>query len=259
MLVRSIAVGFLLTGCTPNVVIESDGDANNGTAVSIEGDEPGECSDGADNDGDGYFDCDDNECWNSPDCDETGGTGNGGGGNGNGNGGGGAGTSTSTSTTDGCEPFCGITSVELTYRMVMDWDTVIGGLLDCGSEFGGSGEFHSVDGNYLTFAGNWGAVDDGCFETTGQEFVRDWSGGAFHTFYFTSDTEFVLDWFAHRDLDEADTDGDPVFFWTELDLEFDITAPEFELYILQEEPLTDKAGIATLGTLYQEFRATFRR
>ncbi|MCO4747722.1 MAG: hypothetical protein KC912_23195 [Proteobacteria bacterium] len=35
----------------------------------IEGDEAGECSDGADNDQDAYFDCDDNGCWNSPDCD----------------------------------------------------------------------------------------------------------------------------------------------------------------------------------------------
>ena len=34
----------------------------------IEGDEAFECGDGADNDQDGYFDCQDNGCWNSPDC-----------------------------------------------------------------------------------------------------------------------------------------------------------------------------------------------
>jgi len=36
-----------------------------------EGDDPGECSDGADNDRDGWFDCDDSDdsdCTNSPDC-----------------------------------------------------------------------------------------------------------------------------------------------------------------------------------------------
>lgn len=34
----------------------------------FEGDVAGECSDGADNDRDGSFDCDDPECWGSTDC-----------------------------------------------------------------------------------------------------------------------------------------------------------------------------------------------
>ena len=34
----------------------------------FEGDEPGECRDGADNDRDGLFDCDDDACASSPDC-----------------------------------------------------------------------------------------------------------------------------------------------------------------------------------------------
>jgi hypothetical protein len=33
-----------------------------------EGSEPGQCEDGADNDGDGDFDCDDADCFNSPAC-----------------------------------------------------------------------------------------------------------------------------------------------------------------------------------------------
>jgi hypothetical protein len=37
-------------------------------ADSYEGDEPGECSDGADNDRDGLFDCDDPGCQGGPDC-----------------------------------------------------------------------------------------------------------------------------------------------------------------------------------------------
>ena len=36
----------------------------------IEGNEPNECSDGADNDSDGYFDCEDRDCWGAPACDE---------------------------------------------------------------------------------------------------------------------------------------------------------------------------------------------
>ena len=35
---------------------------------NYEGDEPGECSDGADNDQDGAFDCDDSDCFGAPDC-----------------------------------------------------------------------------------------------------------------------------------------------------------------------------------------------
>ena len=49
----------------------------------IEGDQPGECSDGADNDRDGAFDCDDSDCAGAPVCKSahpTGGGGAGGGG-----------------------------------------------------------------------------------------------------------------------------------------------------------------------------------
>jgi len=40
-----------------------------------EGQEPGQCEDGADNDGDGYYDCEDNDCFNAPACGGTGETG----------------------------------------------------------------------------------------------------------------------------------------------------------------------------------------
>ncbi len=40
--------------------------------TDIEGNQPGECSDGADNDSDGYFDCEDRDCWGAPACDEDG-------------------------------------------------------------------------------------------------------------------------------------------------------------------------------------------
>ncbi len=39
-----------------------------GTPANVEGDEPGECTDAADNDADGAFDCDDSDCAGSPDC-----------------------------------------------------------------------------------------------------------------------------------------------------------------------------------------------
>ena len=37
-------------------------------ANDIEGANPGECTDRADNDQDSYFDCADSDCWGSPDC-----------------------------------------------------------------------------------------------------------------------------------------------------------------------------------------------
>ena len=46
-------------------------DADGGDdADDYEGDEPGECSDGADNDRDSLWDCDDPDCAGSPDCSE---------------------------------------------------------------------------------------------------------------------------------------------------------------------------------------------
>jgi len=36
--------------------------------ANIEGDEPGECSDSLDNDRDGFYDCDDPDCFGAPDC-----------------------------------------------------------------------------------------------------------------------------------------------------------------------------------------------
>ena len=53
---------LLATGC-----LGSDNDSEN-DVVLYEGDEPGECSDGADNDKDGLFDCDDDQCAGSPVC-----------------------------------------------------------------------------------------------------------------------------------------------------------------------------------------------
>ncbi len=39
-----------------------------GESYHAEGDDPGECSDGADNDGDGFFDCLDEACVGAPAC-----------------------------------------------------------------------------------------------------------------------------------------------------------------------------------------------
>ena len=48
----------------------SRADDDDATVADIEGNEPGECGDGADNDGDGLFDCDDPDCAGAPACEE---------------------------------------------------------------------------------------------------------------------------------------------------------------------------------------------
>ena len=53
----------LAVGCGDSEKLEED--------ERIEGSEGGDCSDGADNDLDGIFDCDEAECAGSPDCEET--------------------------------------------------------------------------------------------------------------------------------------------------------------------------------------------
>ena len=57
-----LACMLLMTGCL------GGGDDSDTEIVLYEGDEPGECSDGADNDKDGLFDCDDDQCAGSPVC-----------------------------------------------------------------------------------------------------------------------------------------------------------------------------------------------
>ena len=55
---------------------EGDDDSSPTNGDNIEGDQPGECSDGEDNDADGLLDCTDPSCWNSTECggdDDTGG------------------------------------------------------------------------------------------------------------------------------------------------------------------------------------------
>ena len=57
--------------CKPDKA-DSQEEKNNDTEPigedDYEGDKAGECSDGADNDRDGLFDCDDDTCTGAPDC-----------------------------------------------------------------------------------------------------------------------------------------------------------------------------------------------
>ncbi|MGB5284367.1 MAG: hypothetical protein WBN29_07635, partial [Polyangiales bacterium] len=63
-----LGIAMVGVGCG----VESAGER---AGLRFEGTEPGDCEDGADNDADGFFDCDDSGCAASPLCDGgTGGT-----------------------------------------------------------------------------------------------------------------------------------------------------------------------------------------
>ena len=67
---RVIALHLLLCACTDKST-EADDDDDGTTGRAPEGSEPGDCSDGADNDIDGDFDCDDDACADAPECVEA--------------------------------------------------------------------------------------------------------------------------------------------------------------------------------------------
>ncbi len=61
---------LLLLVCSIALTACPDGSADDDDTAGpdIEGNEPGECSDGADNDSDGLYDCNDPDCAGAPDC-----------------------------------------------------------------------------------------------------------------------------------------------------------------------------------------------
>ena len=76
-----LLAALCLTGCekiglsnqvdtfAPSGELLSDSGGQDESPLLSEGRSAGECSDGADNDGDGLYDCDDPDCFGSPDCD----------------------------------------------------------------------------------------------------------------------------------------------------------------------------------------------
>ena len=58
----------LLAACYTGLPNQEDPFAAPDDPTLYEGDQPGECSDGADNDQDGFFDCNDPDCIGSPEC-----------------------------------------------------------------------------------------------------------------------------------------------------------------------------------------------
>lgn len=71
LLILALFLGLttVVSGCPADDDDDSATDDDDATP-NFEGDEPGECDDGADNDQDGAFDCEDEDCWGSTDCED---------------------------------------------------------------------------------------------------------------------------------------------------------------------------------------------
>jgi hypothetical protein len=188
---------FALPTCMPSTATPVE--------VEVEGDDAGECSDGADNDLDGYFDCDDNGCWGSPDCDtNTGPT-----------------TSTTTSTTTG--PTTSTTTsttttstgpaaiaghlkeFSLTYSLTMDFGKAAGidlcdlyDICDCVSEYtAASTEQHEAEEDRVTFVGSWGMTSSDCADGLDSVWWDNATGEAYASFIFEEDMSQLISWFQH--------------------------------------------------------------
>ena len=66
---------LLLACCVTAVLVAGCTSTRRAPSGPVEGANPGECSDGADNDGDGFFDCGDTNCMRAPACASMGGDG----------------------------------------------------------------------------------------------------------------------------------------------------------------------------------------
>lgn len=61
---------YVVCDCPEGVSVNFEVEESSDSLEDYEGDTAGECSDGADNDRDGLYDCEDLDCKNSPDCQE---------------------------------------------------------------------------------------------------------------------------------------------------------------------------------------------
>jgi len=237
-----------------------------------EGDEAGECRDGADNDLDGDFDCDDAGCEGSPDCvtrtipidtaspttipTTPTDTGNG--------------TPATTPQDDPMGVFCGggaapddVTGVAVTLVLDFDVDDIFEGLLlsDCVATYEGTGSSPQAEGGCLTFTGSWTLAEHDCpsglISDDAQIVWYDvMDGDALHTLRFDPDRDQLSAWVAHdapRQGAPADAFDDQ--FWvTEID---DAVGTDDRAEYVETGRLRD--GLLEFGTLEQTLEVLLTR
>ena len=179
-------------------------------ASQYEGDDPYECVDGADNDRDGAFDCDDSECASSPDCTDTESDTD-------------ADTDADTDTdtdadtdadtdtdadadtdTDTDTPGPAYSSVAVTFTLTWDFDDFWSfyGLTDCVQSFEGAGVPHSSSAGLQTFDGTWEKVSDDCNASLAGSVWVDTSEAGYHSLHM-SETEMSA-WVVHADASDTE-------------------------------------------------------
>lgn len=276
-------------GCQGNVL--GDQPADLFTVGEFEGDQAGECSDQADNDRDGYFDCNDNGCWGHPDCEgqQGNGTGNPTGGNGTGTSTGSTATTTET-TPNGCVgDICDITSVSIDYAIDVYVDPLFagfGGVCSCQLLFGGEADVYEIRDASLQITlgnGRWeqtneqatstapcgdlelcpcGAVTDAC--TWGFEDGLWWdkiNRDAYQSFAFDNNTTSVVNWIVHdvatTYLPSTNPMADRQFYITALGAPYDASeASPVATSVFVENP----ADLAIFGAeVTHSWTATFQK
>jgi hypothetical protein len=209
---------------------------------ATEGSNPGECTDAADNDADGFFDCDDNGCWGAPTCAGAGTTDTDGvpvGGN----------VDTDDDTTpsgddtdvadteppevtgDGVN--ADLLSFSLTYRLTIAWDAngetecnqnfdLSGGKsCDCTALYHARGQLSDVVETRNRYEGTFELVESNCARAPEQQgsalsgmslneasVYTSADGVMFNTWRFNSDGTEATQWVAHEDVAD-DTPCEP--------------------------------------------------
>src|SRR6185436_10840445 len=126
------------------ILLVSCSDGDSGPAEAYEGDAAGECDNGADDDRDGFFDCDDNGCMGSSVC---------------------AGSESDADTDTEPSPLAQIGTIDLTYDVsfdIVDATTeklLCGayGICDCAMTFEAKGAkpSYAAGSDHTTLAGTW--------------------------------------------------------------------------------------------------------
>lgn len=165
-----------------------------GCSVEVhEGDDAGECADGADNDLDGAFDCDDSECGGSPDCstatDPDPGT---------------TDTTTDPGTTDpsttGPDPVALSDYQSYAVTMQVDWVFPTDFAPDCTLVYEGSGAQVEATPSRITFDGPYTLTSTTCTDHDLFQSAFPWydkvEETALVSFKFTDDLGTLDEWYA---------------------------------------------------------------
>ena len=181
-----------------------------------EGSNPGECTDGFDNDSDGYFDCADADCFTLADCGGPGGSfpgGGGGGGYGYGGGSGDGGGGTIAGAVGGH-----LTTFNITYSLELDFGEVLGldlcasdGICDCTNVYNGTGTQLEADATRVTYEGTWTLIDTDCTPESDLAsiiWVPD-DSASFHSVHFDDSLSRINEWVTHGRAQDTSALDDP--------------------------------------------------